>query len=90
MGGDWNMLEVEMDILSMDTFLTAQWLTPPGPVPGGHRPIDRFLVSKGLAKGSTVRWDEEGPWAAPHSGLLLTLDLGPCRKKRASFKCQPK
>ena len=74
-GGDWNMLTEEMDILSMDTFLTAQWLAPPGPVPGGHRPIDRFLVSKGLARGSTVQWDHEGPWAAPHSGMVLTLDL---------------
>ena len=71
-GGDWNMLEDEMDILSMDTFLTAQWLTPPGPVPDGHRPIDCFLVSKGLAQGSTVQWDHEGPWAGPSHSSRAT------------------
>ncbi len=68
-GGDWNMLEAEeMAPLGMDNYLGAQWLTPEGDVPGGHRPIDRFLLSKAPALGSKVEWDVEGTWAQPHLG----------------------
>ncbi len=73
--GDFNMTTDELDPLAMDTFLGGVWRRPDGEVPGGHRAIDLALISSSLAMGATLRWDGDGPWAAPHSGMIITLDL---------------
>ncbi len=78
--GDYNMEVEELNILLMERFLKGTWVHPERPVPGGHRPIDLVLVANTLAAGAQLTWDDGGPWAAPHSGLMLTLNLQACHQ----------
>ena len=59
----------------MEAFLGARWLNPASTAPGEHRQIDLILISLELAMGAQVAWDMEGPWAQPHVGLTLQLEL---------------
>ncbi len=73
--GDWNNTVEELLPIGLHQFLEGRWLIPAGAPPGDHRVIDFCLVSSSLAAGAHLSFDASGPWAQPHSGLLLTLDL---------------
>jgi hypothetical protein len=72
--GDFNAEIDELLPLGLHTYLGGEWRTPRGEVPGDHRAIDLVLVSQTLSTSIGIEWDQEGPWAAPHSGFTVTLD----------------
>eukprot|EP00959_Pyramimonas_sp_CCMP1952_P108486 2268463-Pyramimonas_sp.AAC.1 len=56
-----------------DTYLRGKWITPGGH-PAGGRLIDYMMTSEDLIGALTLEWDMDGPWAAPHFGMIAKLD----------------
>jgi hypothetical protein len=87
--GDFNMEEEELEMVVMERFLQGRWVRPKHPVPGGHRAIDLVMVSDVLEAGATVGWDEEGPWAAQHSGMVVSINLEVCAQGTRILRTPP-
>ncbi len=71
--GDYNMEISELQVAGLERFLGAEWVTPKGPVPGGHRAIDLILASTCFKHALDVQWDQNSPWAVPHTGFLVSM-----------------
>ncbi len=89
LGGDFNLTVDELLPFGLHTFLGAEWRSPPGGTPGGHRGIDLMLLSRPLAAKATLHWDYGGPWAQPHTGMWATLDVTSFSEEITIFRAPP-
>ena len=47
------------------------------------------MISDELEKGATLRWDEDGPWAQPPRGPVLTVDLSVATQLTRKLRTPP-
>jgi hypothetical protein len=71
--GDFNCEIGELELACLERFLGAEWVTPTGPVPGGHRAIDLVLASPCSRGILDMSWDPHSTWATPHTGFQVKL-----------------
>ena len=89
LAGDFNMVLEDLLPFGLHTFLSAEWRSPPGDVPGGQRGIDLMLLSRPLAATAVLHWDYGGPWAQPHTGMWVELDVSGFSQTITIYRAPP-
>jgi hypothetical protein len=89
LAGDFNMVLDDLLPFGLHTFLSAEWRSPPGEPPGGQRGIDLMLLSRPLAAAAVLHWDFGGPWAQPHTGMWVDLDVSSFSQAITVYRAPP-